>query len=734
MSRASLNALRVLLVLLLAGIAHGPLLGADYRAEDLALLQRAANGGGPPRAEVVAWRELSLDDVARIDPEGSLVGNAEHALRARRAPWRGGEHSALDARIEGVLLLFGIALGLGLFLRRALLPWTGSDHAGAAGWAVVPLLVAHPLTVGLVAPLRGRDELLGLLFASWAAALFLQGRQDRRFAVTAAAWTLCALASLSGEVAWLLPILLAGVELASSHRYRTRRERWRTAANTLLFFGLASGLGAAFWARRAGSRYTDGLAAAIEDPAAAASGLFERLGGVVLPANPHVSGLFGVVLAGAVFLVALQPALVAARSAPRLWGWMLGSWFVCLAGALVYGLDVRVAPDEATEGALLAGAVAVAAAGLATTATALSGLRRDWLAWLAAAVFAGLSFSNALPWREAGHVARELRADLEAARVTHGNEPRLLVLDAVRDARGIDPFGGAVGALVHPLLRPGGEAPGGGPIGEVLLLSREAFLALAREPELRRLREERSVVMLATLPGGEPVRPGGLRQAVRLAPASAAGTKRSWRGEMRSPDLDLDTLSMSTLLLTADLRSDTSGERRLHWRVTEPALANGSQRCVWVETGDEPVLVADLGRSLAWLLGDRVRRVWLEGGATSVGQARFLTAPEPLGERFGPTPDGDDWLFPRTLTPLVQATLQRGRYVLTLLSLGDYACVELPVEVLGADHLRARGAAAEVAGLRRPVAWTLDYRVEDATLARARGRRVGRDGTVEERQ
>jgi hypothetical protein len=185
------------------------------------------------------------------------------------------------------------------------------------------------------------------------------------------------------------------------------------------------------------------------------------------------------------------------------------------------------------------------------------------------------------------------------------------------------------------------------------------------------------------------------------------------------------------LQLSADLRTDISGERRVRWRATEPAVEVGSLPCVWLETGAEPVLVAHLGSSLAWLLGDRVRRVWFEGGGLQVTEARLREAPEAF-PALTPTTDAGDWLFERATTSLVQGSSQRGRYVVSLLSLEDYAHAEIEAHPFGADLLRAPGAAAAVAAMERPVAWRLEFRVEGVPLARASGRRVGRDGTVEQ--
>ena len=47
-------------------------------------------------------------------------------------------------------------------------------------------------------------------------------------------------------------------------------------------------------------------------------------------------------VAGALLLIAFQPALVSTRSAPRLWGWMFVAWSALVLAALLPGS--RVAP------------------------------------------------------------------------------------------------------------------------------------------------------------------------------------------------------------------------------------------------------------------------------------------------------------------------------------------------------------------------------------------------------
>jgi hypothetical protein len=724
MPRAPSEKLKVLGVLLLAGLAHGRLLGAGWRAPDLDLFERA-----------LALDAHSVEELAEVDALGAPLSNLELVAWSRAGPWRAEERPALPQRLLGVALLTAAAAGLGLFARRLLVPWTGAEHAGAAGFAAFALAAVHPAGTALIADAAAGDELRALALCAWAAALFLRGRQDRRPAWTALAWLLTLLASLTGELGWTLPCVLALSELVAAKRSRPRRERWRTAASTLFFFGLAAAVSPVLWIEHGGgSRFAAGLAFLADDPAQAARHLAGRARLLFLPGNPAVVGLAGALAAGAVLGAALQPGLVAARSAPRLWRRILGAWLLLLLCALVYGLDVPVEPRAETHAALLAAGAAVLVVGLAITSTALAGLRRALLVWSMAAVYAVLACAGGGAWSGAAEVASELRRDLAAARALHGSEARILVLDAPAAVAGVETLGPSVAALSHPELAPGAPAGDGG----VVALSSAAFKMLAYEPELAALRAEHLVVLapLAALPAAKSpaLHPGGGRLAVRLGPSAPDGSPHSWRGrpDSRSPDLDLPTLAFGHFVVRADPRTDVSVARRAAWRTLQPGLEDGSLPCVWIETGDEPWLVAELGASLEWRLGDRARLVWIEGGATYVTEAELLPAAPPFDEVVKPRTDGADWLFPRATTDLVEAGAQRGRYVLSLLSLKDYTLRELPVERAGEADLRAAGAARAVAELARPVAWALEFRVEGVPLARASGRRVGRDGTVED--
>ena len=419
-------------------------------------------------------------------------------------------------------------------------------------------------------------------------------------------------------------------------------------------------------------------------------------------------------LAGAVFLLAMQPALVSARSAPRLWGWLLFGWLLSLAASELLHAHVRVTPAEFSNAQALLPSAAVLCVGLGLGATALSGPRRPYVAWAVALGLACLTHGNGRPWKGAAAAAAELRADLARAREELGAGP-IVVLDPPAPIRGVDPLGGALAWLLHPELDGAKEEGVAAP--EVRGLSAAAFLALVREPEFAALVSRPLIVL--TPP--DAVAEAG-RRALLFGPPSPSAPVQAWQGSLRSPPLDLDPLETAALRATVPIGTDVESLGRVSWLTSEdsdPELLRSLQG-VWLPIGEELVGVFDLGGSLAWRLAGRVRLLLFEAGTRPIDRGDLLAELPALGE-LAPRVDGGDWLFARPESRLVQVGSDRGHFVLGLLSLADFSYAELHARSEGGE-LRFPGAAV-VGRAEAPLAWSLDYRIGERTVARARGRR-----------
>ena len=176
----------VLGLVVLASFAYFPLLRAGFVASDYRVLVEVGGGAA----------EEASDETSGSLPIPPLT---TLSLSTSRRLWglhdRGplGLSPALLLRLENLGLLALAAVGLALFTRRLLLPWTGSEHSTAAAFASAIVFGLHPLCSSAVAGVEGRGELLGVVLAGWAGALFLRGRQDRKIGFTAASFVLCGL-------------------------------------------------------------------------------------------------------------------------------------------------------------------------------------------------------------------------------------------------------------------------------------------------------------------------------------------------------------------------------------------------------------------------------------------------------------------------------------------------------------------------------------------------------------
>ncbi len=736
---------------LLVAVAYAPLRDAGFVGADWRILVAASGASGADLLDARTLFELG-------GPGGSILTGAWTA--ASRQVWGvegEGAAAALPYRLENLAMLLAGAAGIALFLRRLLLPWTGSEHARAAAFGALALLAIHPLYTAVVAGLAHRDALLAAAWSAWAAAAFLGGRQERRPVRGVVAGALAIAAGLSGELAYGLPLVLALAELVSAHRYRPRRDRVRTAATTLVVYGACVLVGPLARYAVDGAWPVPSALATLErvgddEGLAVVIALFvEKLGVLVLPVNEHGTGLSGLALAGLAFLVALQPAMAAARSAPRLWGGLLVAWFSALVVAVVLaGIAARVHPGDLSEAHVLFGAAGVMAMGLAVPACAVSGLRRTALPLAIGLVYAILASGNARAWRAAADAVADLRGDLAAARAELGPDVTVLVVDPPGLVRGIECLGGAL-----PLL-----APGGAPVRAI---SREALLALALEPELDALRAAGCAALVAraslvdALPpptgvsdgDGSVVEAAGARPQVpadrvlcRLDPPERSGGPLRWRGEARSPDLDLECAGVDGLRVVAPAGTDLAAARVVSWAATSPAAALGAHAGVWLSLGERPVAVYDLASSLAWRIGGRARRVWFESGLPTVEEAEVLETLPPFADDVRPYDRGNtagDWIFhvpERPLPGRVDPRMaERASWRLTLLDVGTFQFAEFEGRFIrwidGTDALcfeAVRPAAASVLQTGGPLAWRVDYRLDGRAVARVRGRLVAPPG------
>lgn len=731
--------------------AYEPLVRAGFTGGDLERLARAGGWHLPslPSEPERRGRQSELSEPARAPvefdgrellrvagPEGSFL--AGYSLATSHWLWGSGVgrvDPALPYRAENLALLLAAAAGLGQCVRRLLMPWTGSEQARLGGWAAGLVFAVHPACVASVASLEGRADLLALAFSTWSAAHFLRARQERLAGPMLASIALAVFAAFSGELAFGLPFALALAEGLSAHRYRPKHRRLRTALNTFaVFFGVTVLNGVAI-ASVTGHSYLPevalGLVRLYETGGVldALTWLPEKIGLVLLPANPRVLGVLGFVLSGVLLLAALQPALFAARSAPRLWGGVLLWWVLAFAFALLFGVDRNVDPARLAGARELLPAAFVAAGGLGSAATAMGGVRR-WL--LPAGLTFGLAVlanANAQPWAEASRALEELRADVRAAREEHGRDAALLLLDPPRDVGGIDPLGPGLPWLLHPVFA--------GVEGEseplyVRELSQAAFLSLLRQPEARALFAEPTVVLYprAAVLGADGWATGRGRGAVRLlGPVSGAGPT-GWMGSVRSPELDVDPLEWGALRAVLPPSAVGFEPALVRWSASEP-LAEGAAPGVWSSAAGRRVGWFDLSSSLAWRLGRRVTGLEFSGELLELERADLERAElvrdlPGFAELAEPRADGADWHFEGVAAPIGLPPGETS-WRLHLLCPKDWRFGQVAVQVEPNGVLIARGAQTLAQELSergaKPLVLELELLVGDLVVQRGTLRR-----------
>ncbi|MCY3002720.1 MAG: hypothetical protein NTV21_13040 [Planctomycetota bacterium] len=527
---------------------------------------------------------------------------------------------ALLVRLEAALWLLLAAFALGRTAHRLLLPWSGGELARAAGWATSLFLAVHPLSTAAIADASARGNLIALALGACATWSYLFARQERepRGFFVAGACTI--LAAFAGDFAFSLPAWLAGAEFLSANRQRKSATRARSAAATVVAALVAVSLPVIVHALAYGdARVPSAIASVVPESARSLERgvfhAFERFGTLLLPVNSHTIGAWGFALAGVLALAVLQPILIAARSAPRLWGRILGIWAVALLVAEALGPSARVHPGDLRDAAALLGAVAVVSVGLGLGSVAVSGSRRVVLPLVMGLGLAVLSHSGASAHRAA---ARELAA-IEAA-LAGSKAPVAWVIDPPDVVLGVRCAEGALDAR---------RAVG---------LTREAAALRALEGDFSGLRSARLDLVRRGESGWS---------STSLAVATPSTGASDWFREGRSPELDLDPLESQALVVRATAEADTSRAPVLAWRTTtaEEGGTNEAGRVegAWAYLGEAPEAVFDLASSLDWLASERVRQVWSVEGWSRITQAEFLERlPQPAlagdaqlaGDRF----------------------------------------------------------------------------------------------------
>lgn len=699
------HVLVALIALVLLALAYSPLLRAgllvgDYRA----LLDPGA---------------LSMKPLAALSLEASLQLWGFPGER---------DGVALALRLEhiGYLLIAGV--GLGYFVRRLLLPWSGSEPSKAAGRAAALLLALHPLVIWSVANVDARGELLGFGLSTWACFCFLRGRQDQRFGAMALSFVLAIAAGFCSWISLMVPCLLAVCDLISTHRYRPLRTRLRTALTTLVLYsaavlvqaGVALGMGQdAGFGRLLGSlgHWTSwpGARRALAHAA-------ERIGLLVLPSNPEVLGALGLLIAGVAFMLAMQPALLAARSAPRLWGWLLVGMSLALMASIAMSLDVEVGANQLAGAVYMLPSIAVISAGLGLGATALSGPHRPYMAWVVVIAYATLAHANARPWMRASQQLWQLRQELHAPLQEHPGL-RTVVLDVPVSIQGLQVVGERIGVLLDARLRGAPRSTITEDKGSLALTSQE-FLSLLFEPEFRAwLGEECLIVHPARRLAPDPDSGAASTRAFSLwHPQESSKGAREWLQTLQSPNLDLAPQEEAALWVSAPGSLAPGEEPSLGWLTqASPPLLPQEQRGTWRRTEAGTEAWFDLGSSLSWRLGGRVRRLLFASGLQTIERAGVQRELPGLGApslRIS----GSDLELSGVVLP---EGFGQGELRLQWLDLASFQARPLALEPGDSSNYLSRGRAPELQralGAGHPLAWVLEYSIQGHSIARTRGR------------
>jgi hypothetical protein len=722
------RALLVVALLAFCALAYAPLARAGFVGSDLPSLVHASRIAWPHAS--AGESEAEFDWLRLTDGGVRPLAAASLALSSRLWSESGTwvPSAAVWLRLENLILLLLAGWMIGRTVQRALVPWYGSEVARSASWASAMILAAHPLSVSVIASPAARGELVALALGALSAALFMRARQERSSPRLLASLLCAALSGLASDLAFLLPVILAVLEYASARRHRSVAARFRTALTTVVGFAALVSLdvwiGAAIGVARAPADIVDGFVS----PRSADRGIavlecaVEKLGVLLLPVPPGIHAATGYTIAGALVFVALLPALIAARSAPKLWGWILLAWTAAIALALLPDARTRVHAHElANAHVLLPGAVAMAA-GLAVTSTAVSGIRRTLLPILLGTGYAMLAHASARAWPIASAELNAFADDVARARDPDGRGTQLFVLAPPGQVAGLEVIGESLPLLVDPRIDLQGRDPrqrGSAGMSPPVGIDRAGLFALSREPEFDQLCSGGMVVLLER--NGESL--GARRDSLTLDPAENSDGPFLWRDDGRSPVLSIDPRRHRALRVTALPDASTAEPPLMGWRSRSETNENGEVVGVWIAGRDGPVALFDLNRSMAWLAGKRIARIWFERSLSKIVSAEILADVPPLVSIDAPEIRGDAWLF----SPPVEATLPRvlhgeARWVVGVLDLVRYRYAEFAASEI-APVLLFEGASDWERAAHGPVVWSLEYRVGETTLMRASGRR-----------
>ena len=676
MSRGRSLLLHVAAGAILSAFAFAPLWPAGLVGADLALYPAA-----PARVSALAPIANGSLELAR-----SFFGT----------PGAHPDLAVRELRLENALYLFLACLVFSALLRRTLRAWLGDEVGFAAQRAAVVILPLHPWCAAAVASAAARGELLGLLFAALAAFAFLRGRQEGEQRWLFASFTLALGAGFSSAQAWLLVPLAGILEWIVARRHRSAFARVRTTLSTLAGFALATLAPAVLAGRTPSFEAFDG--------AALANGL-TALGRVLAPLNPSEPDYLRAALAGAALLLMLQPALIAARSAPRTWGRFALAWGLLVLVCLLPASNGAGAPaaDLASLRWLCAPAIVLGSA-CAAAATAHSGWKRASFPWILALALLAFDRPIVHAWAAATRRLESLGKEVASA----GKDvPQLVLLAPPRRERGLMLVPDAIAASW--LSREAG-------LGHELVLADPARLsawaASANFPA--------EIVLLQ--PSGSSAAPflADVLPATRRVQRRAAADERvSWRetrGHHQLLDLDPQWLHC----VRARLRPDAPHESRprISWQSGAEPIASAFG--VWIEGGDAPEALFDLGREPRWLLCGRVSRVWLEGFESEVSFEVLPALAEPA-LAAEPAEEVGGWSARLAATKPITVGDEALEWSLVLF---DPATLE-SVTLAGSSRAPGELSFATPPGWagRVPLEWSLEGRLHECVLLRLSRRR-----------